>query len=64
MQIGFVRAEYSVSESCPGSVTLNAAVLSGELSYDVLVRLTTKQHTARGMYTKIIIMWTGLHYIT
>lgn len=48
MEIGFEQVRYSVAESA-GQVTLIVRVLSGELSGEVPVRVTTARATAEGM---------------
>ena len=48
MEIGFEQVRYSVDES-GGQVTLVVRVLSGELSGQVPVRVTTAIGTAEGM---------------
>ena len=48
--IGFVETSYSVDES-DGSAVVTVAVLSGELSDDVVVGFVTLDDTAIGEYT-------------
>ena len=52
--IGFDRDVYTVSES-NGSVTLLVQVLSGQLSEDTVVQLTTTDDTAQGTITHTCI---------
>ena len=47
MEIGFDEVVYSVDESS-GGVVVSVRVLSGVLSDDVVIRLTTSQDTATG----------------
>lgn len=60
VRIGFDRDEYSVSES-DGSVSLVAQVLSGQLSENVVVRLTTRDITAQCMYIPYHILYCTLY---
>lgn len=48
MQIGFEETQYTVNESF-GEVTVSVAVLSGDLSSDVVVRLDTTERSAEGI---------------
>ena len=50
--IGFVETEYSVDED-DGSALVTVAVLSGELSEDVVVGFNTQDDTATGLLTFI-----------
>ena len=46
--IGFENTFYSVDESS-GSLTVDVAVLSGDLSRDVVVRFDTRRDSATGI---------------
>ena len=48
VEIGFEQTVYTVEEGS-GPATVSVAVLSGQLSSDVVVRLDTTQRSAEGM---------------
>ena len=50
VRLGFEREVYSVVES-DGAVRLVVNVISGQLSEDLVVQLTTQDSTAQGMCT-------------
>ena len=56
--IGFVNTTYSVSES-DGIAVVSVAVLSGELSDDVVVRLTTRGGSATRTFVTYYILHIG-----
>ena len=56
--IGFVDESYTVRES-DGEAVVTVAVLSGELSQDVVVGFNTQEDSATGLYIKYLLCVSG-----